>query len=307
MDENFGVSVIIATYNQKAFIADAIEGALKQKTNFRFEIIIHDDASTDGTTDIIMDYVKRFPETIIAIIEEKNMYSFPEKCTEKILKQARGRYLACCDGDDYWIDKNKLQMQFDFLEKNEDYAMCVHNTYVIDGNQKKIFSSYKTGELQRSEVIEKAGAMFHSSSHFFRRELWLGTPGKYDCFDLGRCLWCSDQGRIMYYDNVMSVYRLHTRGSWSVSMRQVYALISDLVSRVSYYEKFDNLTNNRWHESVKKVTDGILGHLFEVLRPYYRQFSFKRKCAILLGMIADLLGVWSWMKALRTILKKIMS
>lgn len=294
MSEFIGVSVFIATYNQEKYIADAIEGALKQKTTFKYEILIHDDASTDGTTSIVKEYAKKFPGQIVAYYEEVNMFAHCEVFIDKILSQAKGKYLAICDGDDYWIDENKLQLQFDFMENNPDFSLCAHNTKIIDmvAGKESICFARETKELLREEVIENAGAIFHASSHFFRLAPWYNEHKGNDFADMPRVLWCCNEGRIMCFSNVMSVYRVHANGSWSSSITDIYSGISDLMCRVKYYEQYDKMTYGRWHHSVKKISDGIKGHVFELLRPSYRQFSAKKKIAIILGMSADLFGIW---------------
>lgn len=294
MNEFIGVSVLITTYNQKEYIADAIEGALKQKTDFGFEILVHDDASTDGTTEIVKDYERRFPEQVVAFYEDVNMFAHCEVFIEKMLSSARGKYLAICDGDDYWIDENKLQLQFDFMEANPDFSLCAHNTKIIDmktGKETLCFER-ETKELSRGEVIERAGAIFHASSHFFRLEPWFSKHRGNDMADMPRVIWCCDEGRIMCFSSVMSVYRVNSRGSWSASITDTYSSISDLMGRVNYYERYDRDTEGRWHTNIEKICNGIMEYVFCILREHYRKFPFKKKLAILLGMVSDFFGVW---------------
>lgn len=119
------VSVRCITYNHEPYIAQALDGFLMQKTNFPFEVIVHDDASTDRTADIVREYEKKHPKIIRAIYQTENQYSKRDGSIGRIMNAAcRGRYIAICEGDDYWIDGNKLQMQVDFLEANPEYGMC---------------------------------------------------------------------------------------------------------------------------------------------------------------------------------------
>jgi glycosyltransferase involved in cell wall biosynthesis len=119
------VSIACITYNQAAFIREAIEGFLMQKTNFCFEIIIHDDASTDGTDQIIREYELQYPDLIFPIYQTENQYSKGVRrfLATFLLPQAKGKYIAFCEGDDYWIDQYKLQKQVDFLEANPEYGL----------------------------------------------------------------------------------------------------------------------------------------------------------------------------------------
>ena len=125
------VSICCMTYNHAHLIRKALDGFLMQKTSFTFEILVHDDASTDGTTQILREYEKRYPGLIRLIVQEKNLFSatgvYP---VINLYRAARGRYIAECDGDDYWTDPLKLQKQVDFLKANPDFVMC-HHDYLI--------------------------------------------------------------------------------------------------------------------------------------------------------------------------------
>ena len=124
------VSVIVVTCNQKQYIRQALDSILMQETTFPYEILIGDDASTDGTSEIVEEYAQRHPSLIRAFIREKNLG--PTKNVYDLLAQARGKYIANCEGDDYWINCKKLQLQVDFLEKNPIYSACTHNCRIVD-------------------------------------------------------------------------------------------------------------------------------------------------------------------------------
>ena len=112
------VSISCITYNHEPYIVQALNGFLMQKTTFPFEVLIHDDASTDGTTEIIKGYAQKYPEIIKPLYEEENQWIKGRRGSAEFnFPRARGKYIAFCEGDDYWIDENKLQMQVDFLEK----------------------------------------------------------------------------------------------------------------------------------------------------------------------------------------------
>lgn len=118
------VSVVCHTYNHEKFVEDALNSFLMQETTFPFEIIVHDDASQDGTAEIIKQYQARYPNIIKAILQATNIYSRGECPMMYSFPAARGKYIAFCEGDDYWLDNQKLQVQGLFLENNPDYAVC---------------------------------------------------------------------------------------------------------------------------------------------------------------------------------------
>lgn len=138
MKNNVKVQVICVTYNQKNYIKEALDGFLMQKTNFKFEVLVGDDCSTDGTSDIVAKYAEKYPEIIKHIRRPKNLgalTNFMDLC-----EQITAPYAAFCDGDDYWTHENKLQKQFDFMEANEDVNFCAHKTFVKYNNECSTYS-----------------------------------------------------------------------------------------------------------------------------------------------------------------------
>ena len=127
------VSIVSLTYNHEKFIRRALESFIMQKTNFEYEIIIHDDASTDNTQQIIREYKKKYPEIIKPILQEENQKSKGSGIvTKTAYSAARGKYIALCEGDDYWTDPLKLQKQVEFLENNIEYVGCYHKAQLIN-------------------------------------------------------------------------------------------------------------------------------------------------------------------------------
>lgn len=152
------VSICCITYNHEKFIRDAIEGFLMQKVNFPIEIIIHDDASTDGTADIIREYEKNYPLLIKPIYQKENQYSKGVKVSSSLVwPKATAKYIALCEGDDYWVDTLKLQKQVDFLETNTDFGMVHGGCFVYDENSKRFWPflhKNKNIELLQGNVFE---------------------------------------------------------------------------------------------------------------------------------------------------------
>jgi glycosyltransferase involved in cell wall biosynthesis len=133
------VSVHIITYNQASYIADALEGALRQQTDFGVEIVVGEDCSTDGTREIVLDYERRYPERIRVITSERNVGIHANSL--RTGAACRGKYLAFCEGDDYWTDPHKLQKQVDFLETHPGYSLCCHEVDILCDGVREIAST----------------------------------------------------------------------------------------------------------------------------------------------------------------------
>lgn len=151
MKENILVSIICITYNHEKYIRYALEGFLKQKTNFKFEILIHDDASTDSTVEILKEYEKKYSDKIKVIYQKENQYSQGKDVSKILWKKASGKYFAFCEGDDYWIDDKKLQKQIDFLEKNREYIATYHNVLVVDKDNKKFLEAQDSFPIKEEQ------------------------------------------------------------------------------------------------------------------------------------------------------------
>lgn len=131
------VSVVVLTYNHEKYIKQALDSILMQKVNFDYEILIGDDASSDNTVKILKEYQNKYPYVIKLFLNKENLGA--TRNAYNVLMNAKGKYLATCEGDDYWIDVNKLQIQVDFLEFNKDYIGCTHRTLIVDESGKKAF------------------------------------------------------------------------------------------------------------------------------------------------------------------------
>jgi len=215
------VSICCITYNHERYIKDAIEGFLMQKTNFKYEILIYDDASTDDTANIIREYEKRFPGLIKPIYQEENQYSKGVKVDmEYNLKRAKGKYIALCEGDDYWTNPYKLQKQVNFLEKNQKFSMCFHTVKKVDEN-KNILHYYKGFDPRGKKVKNLKDIITENyiptCSVVFRNHLI-----NYSDYEvLSNRLFFGDwvihilnakEGPIYYFNEDMAVYRVTSTG-----------------------------------------------------------------------------------------------
>lgn len=139
MNDEILVSIQCLVYNHEPYLRQCLDGFVMQKTNFRFEAIVHDDVSTDGSAAIIREYAEKYPDIIKPIYETENQYSKRDGSLFNIMNAAcRGKYIAMCEGDDYWIDPLKLQKQVDFLEMHPDYTLSCHRYKIYNEETKEM-------------------------------------------------------------------------------------------------------------------------------------------------------------------------
>jgi len=210
------VSISCITFNHAPYIRQCLDGLMMQKTSFSFELLIHDDASTDGTADIIKEYERKYPDTIKVIYEKENQWSKGRKGSSLFnFPRSSGKYIALCEGDDYWIDPLKLQKQVDFLENTNGYSAIASNSLIINEitNDTYPFSNKDTRDIITLEelILER---QFHTASVMFRA-LYVHQP---DFEKLGNVydtmLWCFllTKNPIYYVNEISCVYRRGRQG-----------------------------------------------------------------------------------------------
>jgi len=226
------VSVISITYNQEPYIRDCLEGFLMQKTDFPVEIIIHDDASTDHTADIIREYYEKRPDLFHVIIERENCFSKHRPIMAPLYEMAQGKYIANCEGDDYWTDPLKLQKQFDFMEKNPDYIMCSGCTQIYIQNSSTYYSNQffqKSRDLTAEAFLLNGPTLTCTS--FFKKETIIdylawrkgSSCSRIPIGDTPLFLYFTTHGKCHYENEIVSCYRIHnsstTHGAFETRLR----------------------------------------------------------------------------------------
>ena len=238
------VSICSITYNHAPYIRQCLDGFLMQKTNFKYEIIIHDDASTDGTAEIIKEYAEKYPDLITPIFQTENQFSKGLRgfYARFVYPRAKGKYIALCDGDDYWTDPLKLQKQVDFLEDNPDYVMSSHRFKTLNQENKTFYDDWYGNLNSNVEYDFEKFITFKEwytqplSVLFLRSSLNLEQYYKYKYSrDLTLFYNILKKGRGIMFNEFMGVYRLHYSGIWTgvtLSERRT----SDLQTTLNFYE-----------------------------------------------------------------------
>ena len=226
------VSISCITYNHAPFIRQCLDSLLMQKTNFAFEVLIHDDCSTDGTAEIIREYEVKYPDIIKPIYEEENQYQQGKPSGSSIwnFPRARGKYIAMCEGDDFWIDQFKLQKQVDILETNPDVAFVYTAFRTVDINGAEIFrqffkecmkkskSGYIVDSLLRGNFILTLTTCFRAS--VLNNKSCLSALEDFT-LDYYYFMKSAFQGPVVYLPEETGAYRQNPEGAVSKSKQRI--------------------------------------------------------------------------------------
>ena len=222
------VSILCCTYNQESCIQNALHGFLIQKTTFPFEVIVHDDASEDGTADIVREFVAQYPGIISPIFQSENQLSKGKKISLLCYPHFRGEYVAMCDGDDFWLDPNKLENQFQTLEKERNVDLSFHPAYSLNSNSGAVSIIGRHSKISQNisakKIISGGGSYCPTSSLFFRKNVFdrLGDWFKNAPFgDLFLQALAAESGGAAYLADVASVWRSGDARSWTNEMQKV--------------------------------------------------------------------------------------
>jgi glycosyltransferase involved in cell wall biosynthesis len=205
------LSVCMVTYNHEPFIKQAIEGVLMQKINFPIELVIGEDCSTDSTRGICEEYAQKHKEIIRFLPSEKNLGMISTFL--RTYKACSGKYIALCEGDDYWTDPYKLKNQVDFLEAHPDFVICFHDVMILK-NGDLIADNITRRVPEETDILELLkGNYLHTASVVFRQGLFSNFPEQYLKAPVGDYflhMLNAKYGRIKKISKPMAVYRVHT-------------------------------------------------------------------------------------------------
>lgn len=258
MNNDIKVSVIVITYNHEQFIQQALESILMQKVDFKYEILIGDDASTDNTPEILKEYKAKYPDIIKLYLNPVNLGA---TCNAyNLLISAKGIYLATCEGDDYWTDKNKLQIQVDFLDLHKEYIGCCHTCSIVNENneliknqkiswisKKAIFTikDFKGIFLpgQASTIVRLNIYKNNDCSIFYKASKFIG--------DRTTMLIYLSKGKFFKFDKIMSAYRIQEHNKENITFK-IYKDKNKTLNEFKY-----TLTLEKYAKNVLKIDAGF--------------------------------------------------
>lgn len=283
------VSISCITYNHAPYIRQCLDGFMMQQTDFAFEILIHDDASTDGTAEIIKEYEAKYPDIIKPIYEEENQWMKGRRGSAVFnFPRAKGKYIAMCEGDDYWTDPLKLQKQVNFLESNPDYSVCSHCYQAYDHESKRLcggVQSLLNVEYDITDLL-KGRWYFQTLTLLFRRSeldlnLYSLYPISMDAILIYHLLRKSKG--ILLRDN-MSVYRCHKGGVWS-KIGLDNQRVKEFYARLGVCEIEQDLRSAQFLKT-------------QFFKPMSRKWMFRNRLLIFqsLKIIYDYMGILSVIK-----------
>ena len=242
-----------------------------QMTNFEYEILIHDDASTDRTADIIREYESKYPDIIKPIYQTENQYSKGISMNATFnWPRAQGKYIALCEGDDYWTDPLKLQKQVDFMEAHPECSMCIHAVQVVGVNgvkKDRVIRPHNTHTIVTTkDFLLARGWNFHTSSIVFCKCLMENPPQWYieaPAGDYPLALICSNRGDVYYINEIMSAYRFFIPDSWTERLNN-----GNRIEQKQYQIAKIKMLKDFNHYSDKKFNEIIHNQIFENEKAY---------------------------------------
>ena len=258
------VSICCITYNHAPYIRQCLEGFMMQQTDFPIEVLIHDDASTDGTTEIIKEYEAKYPDIIKPIYEEENQWVKGRRGSAVFnFPRAKGKYIAMCEGDDYWTDSLKLQKQVDILNSNEECSLVITNGRVLNsitGQIKKInpFGEFESGYVNIHDILQERYYLIPTASMCFRKE-YIKMPSFFYESPVGDKplrLWCALNGKVYYLSDVTVVYRFYSVSSFGLRISKDNHLANNVYEKmITFYDKVNEYSLYKYNADIQLLKD----------------------------------------------------
>ena len=279
------ISCVCITYNQEIYIKDAIDSMLAQQTEYRFEIIIHDDFSSDKTREIIYEYKKKYPTIIKLVLQEENKYSKNPRIIPLIIPYIEGHYVTICEGDDFWIDSCKLEKQIIALESNTQVNICftAAKSLSADGIINVISNFGLVSEVYTlNKVISGGGEFMPTASIMLRAEIIYNLPSWYYTAPVGDYflqIFSSMYNGALYLPEITSVYRTNSTGSWS-SQRKSMTIKQIELEGKRYEETFNKLIEDKIPASVinREIANQYMHLSMLAINSNYKKTAKKMIC-----------------------------
>ncbi|MBD5331344.1 MAG: glycosyltransferase [Bacteroides sp.] len=292
------VTISCGTFNQKNYIRETLDGFVMQITTFPFVVIVHDDASTDGTASIIKEYADKYPNLIIPIFESENQYSKGEGKLSNIMGEIRkatgAEYYAFCEGDDYWTNPLKLQKQYDILELHQDLSIALNRVGLINKNGEQIDGcippkdSLKEGIVTLATLMDeefmKGNWTFHTSSFFIRKtvlekysEIRESVFNHFPYGDMPLLLNCLLLGNGYFFTEEMGYYRVLSGGYNSSLVASPQKAIAEFRQVATAYRDFDTYTLGKYHKQIERAARRYEWRAMKLLYPKKLLWRFQAK------------------------------
>lgn len=278
------VSIICTVYNHEKYLRQTLEGFVTQETSFEYELLIHDDASTDNSAAIIKEYERKYPHIVKPIYQTVNQYSQGRRISKLLISQAQGKYIAFCEGDDYWTDSKKLDKQITILEAHPEYSGSTHNQTVVMedgtpwGDRYQMLYRADTDEVRGTEYLVAECKFGHTASTIMRKDILVGMDAEvadefYQLKAHGDLSWnalMAAHGKVYHIAEDMACYRYVPKGgtSWSARtsgqniMYSTFVQLKDLREfiakyygvKITYQAYIDGLCFTAYIKYLKKPT-----------------------------------------------------
>lgn len=298
------VSVLCCTYNHEKYIGKALQSFVMQKADFPFEVIVHDDASSDDTPKIIREYQEKYPDIIKPVLQNENQYSKGTKIFDILLEKAQGEYIALCEGDDFFTSEHKLQRQIDCFKKHTDCVFCTHASSLVNTKGEiigEIVPYRKDIVVPPADVLGGGGSFFATSSYMYKKIHRVTMPEFFQKIpqvgDFAVQMYLITCGKTYYLAEKMSAYRKGDPQSWSEREKNSQPLVQAkrLETVQSIYKDYDKYTDGAYHSEVEKA---LLEREFKIIllkkdykklksqpyKAYYKGIRGKRKLILRLNI-----------------------
>jgi len=274
-DEGILVSVEMITYNQERYIAKALDSVLMQEVDFKYEIVIGEDCSTDSTRQVLLKYQALHPDKIRLVLHKENVGM--RNNAKAVSDVSKGSFIALLEGDDYWIDQQKLQIQIDEMQEHPECYLSFHAAQKRIGEDEhgEVIARRAEGNrvFSTSETILGGGGFCPTASIVYRRELRSSLPDFYYEFPAGDYfmqILGSLNGGLLYIDRVMSVYRQAVEGSWNSAMEDVNKRERFVEAALTGMDKLNTLLDRRYDDEIRQSNAKL----------YYDTASFYLHCGM---------------------------